>query len=281
MRRCSCCNFAATEAGAAWLLQFGTADETKYILETLNGNIPQGLHNPVAIRPAGAGPAGDTSAHTGAPGKGKGKSEVTLHVTGLPLGSTDESLYNFFVQYGDVYSSKILPVSGGGSMEGALRMPEFEGGWCMENLNNFQPENFPGPLSVTYPKDRSDRGKGGMGMSNGSGTGDFFESLAGDPGRSWSAENAWGNGTDLMKSVFSGGKGPWPWDKGAVKGAAQGKELGPKGWGKEKGADKGKSAKSAKTDVGGDAYWGWESDWGGWGKGGKSAKGKGKKPGPY
>ena len=259
--------FAATEAGEAWLLQCGTADESQYILETLNGNIPQGLHDPVAIRPSGSGNAGDTrSAHaTGAAGKGKGKDQVTLYVTGLPLESTDDSLFSFFDQFGEVYDSKILPVSEFGStMEGTLRMSQNDGAWCVENLNNFQPAKYPAPLSVTFPKDHGDKGgPSGKALLDTDATdsmhvgsshpGHLPESTPGPQGRSWTAEPGWGNGNDVTKGL-SGGKGPYGmWDpraKGPVKGA-QGKELGFADWG------------------------------GGWGKGGKFAKGKGKRPGPY
>eukprot|EP00439_Symbiodinium_sp_Y106_P041230 s3265_g5.t1 len=276
---------AGKGAATQWLLQFSTAEETKYIHETLGGNIPQGLQNPVAIRPAGSGQEAmeDQRSVQMLPGKGKGKTDfpphVTLYVTGLPLGSNEDSLREFFVQYGDVYSSKVLPVSGGKStMAGFVRMPEFEGGWCAENLNNFQPEGYSMPLQVTFPKDSPDKGmgKGGMAnkgdheayaMSNGGsafGKGDYTD-FKGDSSKSWNDKGAWGNGHDAneVKSVFSGGKGSWSWDKGSGKGAAQGKDS--KGWGKEKGSDKGN--------------WGWDS---GWGKGcGKATKGKGKKPGPY
>ena len=278
-------NWVSAQAATQWLLQFSTAEETKYIHETLGGNIPQGLQNPVAIRPAGSGQEAmeDQRSVQMLPGKGKGKTDfpphVTLYVTGLPLGSNEDSLREFFVQYGDVYSSKVLPVSGGKStMAGFVRMPEFEGGWCVENLNNFQPEGYSMPLQVTFPKDSPDKGmgKGGMAnkgdheayaMSNGGsafGKGDYTD-FKGDSSKSWNDKGAWGNGHDAneVKSVFSGGKGSWSWDKGSSKGAAQGKDS--KGWGKEKGSDKGN--------------WGWDS---GWGKGcGKATKGKGKKPGPY
>ena len=214
-------------------------------------------------------------------GKGKSKADIpqlTLYVTGLPANSTEDSLRDFFVQYGDVYSSKVLPPSGKSTRAGFIRMAQVEAEWAIENLNNFQPEGYPGPLTVTYPKDHSDKGKGkgyqfdASSMSNGGaafGKGDYADSFKGDAGKSWGGEKgeSWGNGTDV-KSVFnSGPKGMW-----SSKGAPQGKE---KGWGKDKGMDKGKSAKSEMA--------GWDGNYGGcWGKGGGKtfAKGKSKK-GPY
>ena len=288
------------KAAASYLLQFGTAEETKYILETLNGNIPQGLQNPVSIRPAaGSSPNAVEDQHSKQmqQGKGKGKSDlpphVTLYVAGLPIGYTDDHLRDLFIQYGDVYSSKMLPVSGGKTtMAGFVRMPEFEGGWCVENLNNFQPEhgNFQNPLSVTVAKEQSDKGKGGMGKGfqfdtdesysgsngvSGFGKGDYADSFKGDMGKPWGGEkgDSWGNGNNV-KSVFGSKGASWPSNKGAA-----GKD---KGWGKEKGSDKGKSA---KPDMTGETYsYGMDSNWGGgWGKGGGKnfPKGKGKKSGPY
>eukprot|EP00913_Durusdinium_trenchii_P017427 g16381.t1 len=37
-------------------------------------------------------------------------------------------------------------------------MPEFEAKWCIENLDGFQPEGYPGPLTITYAKDREAEG---------------------------------------------------------------------------------------------------------------------------
>jgi len=302
------------KAASAWLVQ------------NLNGNIPQGMSTPVTIQlvPAEAPSAEKTEprheqAYQMVPaygtgqmqqeesqyGKGKGKSDipphVTLHISGLPSGLTEENVSTFFEQYGDVYNIRLEPPSAGKmGLTAIIRMPEFEGQWCVENLNNFQPDNFPGPIGVSFPI--ADKGKGGAGkgfdhgmgeaysMNGGStlyGKGEYGDGFSkgskGDLSKSWGekGDGNWDNGSDV-KSVFGGpskGTNAWSWgDKGSSKGSG-GKE---KGWGKEKGfAPKGKGG---KTDGSDSWNWGTENSYGGsWGKGyGKSpSKGKGKKPGPY
>ena len=134
-------------------MKFGSNEEAKYILDTLNGNIPQGLQKPLSIKYAVTGlvwvaqngteegdwqcelcsnmnfrrrdycnictnPRPAHLAHVkggcgGTPMMTKPRTEtppnIQLYIAGLPLGTTEEALKQFFLQYGEVYHSKVLP----------------------------------------------------------------------------------------------------------------------------------------------------------------------------
>ena len=38
---------------------------------------------------------------------------INLYVSGLPIGATEETVKSFFIQYGEVFNSKVLPVTAG------------------------------------------------------------------------------------------------------------------------------------------------------------------------
>ena len=259
---------SAGQGEARGFIQFASAEEAKYILDTLNGNIPLGWQRPLSIKYVGDkgglgaadGPEqGDWTCplcnnvnfrrrevcnmcgqprpeHLAPPiSNGKGAAmapprmrtelppNLQLYVNGLPIGSTEESLKMYFFQFGDVYQSKVLPLGPGKStVAGFVRMPEFEGKWCIENLDGFQPEGYPGPLTVTYARDKTvEKGEKGGFM----------------------------------------GKGPKGDDFKGFKGVEKGDS---KGWEKGKGKEKGDWS-----------WWDWSDPWL------KGMKGKGKKPGPY
>ncbi|CAJ1399109.1 unnamed protein product [Effrenium voratum] len=196
---------APGKGDAAGYIRFASVEEAKYILETLNGNIPQGLQTPLSIKYAGdrAGSGGADGTEEGdwqcelcsnmnfrrrdycnictsprpphlapppMPAKGKGKAKgpggsdlppnINLYVSGLPIGATEETVKSFFIQYGEVFNSKVLPVTAGkNTVAGFVRMAEFEAKWCLENLNGFQPEGFSVPLQVAFAKDKVEDGK--------------------------------------------------------------------------------------------------------------------------
>lgn len=215
-------------------MKFGSNEEAKYILDTLNGNIPQGLQKPLSIKyasdRAGLGGSDGTEegdwqcelcsnmnfrrrdycnictnprpahlAHVkggcgGTPMMTKPRTEtppnIQLYIAGLPLGTTEEALKQFFLQYGEVYHSKVLPPGPGKTVQsGFVRMPEYEAHWCIENLHHFQPEGFPGPMTVQYAKDKETGKKGGpkgymgpMGPKGGMGMGGPMGGMGGPMG---------------------------------------------------------------------------------------------------
>eukprot|EP00438_Fugacium_kawagutii_P001334 Skav226318 [mRNA] locus=scaffold3301:607650:608999:- [translate_table: standard] len=184
-------------------MKFGSDEEAKYIFDTLNGNIPQGMQKPLSIKyasdRAGLGGSDGTEegdwqcplcsnmnfrrrdfcnicgyprpahlAHTKPASAPMGQHynerppNIQLYITGLPMGTTEESLRQFFFQYGEVYHAKALAPGPGKTVQsGFVRMPELEAQWCIENLHQFQPEGFPGPLTVEYARDKESGKKGG------------------------------------------------------------------------------------------------------------------------
>lgn len=261
---------------ARGFIQFASVEEAKYILDTLNGNIPLGWQRPLSMKYVGDkvglgaadGPEqGDWQCplcnnvnfrrrevcnmcgqprpeHLAPPiSNGKGATmapairmrtelppNLQLYINGLPVGSTEESLKMFFIQYGDVYQSKVLPLGPGKStVAGFVRMPEFEGKWCIENLDGFQPEGYPGPLTVTYARDKTVEGKGEKGGFMGKGPkGDDFKGLKGFDAKgdfAWKGEE---------KGKGKGEKGDWSWgwdwsDPWMLKGMMKGKGKRPVG----------------------------------------------------
>ena len=327
-------------------MKFGSVEEAKYILDTLNGNIPQGLQKPLSIkyasdraglggsdgtedgdwqcelcsnmnfrrrdycnichnsRPAHYGLAkGATGGTVGFVNKPRAETppNIQLYINGLPLGTNEESLKQFFLQYGEVYHSKVLPPGLGKNVQsGFVRMPEFEAQWCIENLHHFQPEGFPGPLTVEYAKDKETGKKGGpkgcmgaMGSKGGCGMGGMGAMGMGDmagmgkgAAPDASAESGFSNGCggkDASEMV-SGDQASWSesWDakgkggKDGMSGMGKGKDD-SKGCGMGKGGD--------PWGWGGWGGWGPWSDWGDWSFWGPMMmmKGKGKmgKKGPY
>lgn len=313
-------------------MKFGSNEEAKYILDTLNGNIPQGLQKPLSIKYAsdqamGGSEEGDWQcplcsninfrrrencnrcgaprpAHLsspppaapatakgcgGKPGRTETPPNIQLYVAGLPMGTTEDTLKQFFFQYGEVYHSKVLQPTGGKTvMSGFVRMPEFEAQWCIENLNDFQPEGFPGPLTVQYAKDKETgkkggpKGcmggptgpKGGMGMGMGgmdSPMGGMDGSMHGMDGMDGSMHGPMGGkgGMDGLMGGKGGMDGPMG-GKGCGKGAEGGMGKGFDASGAESGFSNGfggKDGGKGSFPAKGDSFSKGEGkgQWGGWG----------------
>merc|ERR1711937_430532 len=109
-----------------------------------------------------------------------------MMIKGLPLESTDDSVWQVFAQYGGVKSCKILPAQPGKSaLAGFVTMNTVdEAKWIVENVNGNIPQGMTTPLQIIFADKREDR-KGGKG-----GGGEW----GGDKGGGWGGAPAWGNG---------------------------------------------------------------------------------------
>eukprot|EP00401_Gymnodinium_catenatum_P038055 CAMPEP_0117488644 /NCGR_PEP_ID=MMETSP0784-20121206/16622_1 /TAXON_ID=39447 /ORGANISM="" /LENGTH=720 /DNA_ID=CAMNT_0005283339 /DNA_START=37 /DNA_END=2197 /DNA_ORIENTATION=+ len=71
---------------------------------------------------------------------------LSLRVTGLPAGVTEDQVSKVFGQYGTVLSCRLQ--QGAQGVEGLISMPASYGQWVVSNLNNNIPLGMPGPVGV-------------------------------------------------------------------------------------------------------------------------------------
>jgi len=86
----------------------------------------------------------------------------TVHVTGLPIGATDEQVQGIFAQYGTVKSVKVLPARSDKPDAAAIVTMEAadQAQWLVDNVNDKVPTGMSAPL-VVKKKIVNDWSKGG------------------------------------------------------------------------------------------------------------------------
>mmetsp|Transcript_36049 Transcript_36049/g.54349 ORF Transcript_36049/g.54349 Transcript_36049/m.54349 type:complete len:409 (+) Transcript_36049:104-1330(+) len=211
----------------AALVRMSTLDEAKWLVENLNGNIPQGLAEPINVRyaegrrakgaekgawgapaggdwgwgapqhhaPAGAAPWGSESAPN-----------TNLYMKGLPNETTEGLLRSIFQPYGEVTSIKVLPSAQGGinSTAALVQMGSLtEATWLVENVNNNIPEGLHSPIQIKYANSQKGNGKGGA------------PPAGGDQWGAWGGAQSWGGGKGgalppVPPPAAGGGKGFGP-----------------------------------------------------------------------
>jgi len=181
---------------SAAIVQMGTEPEATWLVENLDGNIPQGLSSPVQIKYKSDGPPGGGGGGCGAPPmmtqsappsaaaaaqmngdlRGAAPSD-NLYIRGLPPGCMEETIQAIFGVYGTVTSVKVLPPPPGKNDVACLmRMNSIdEAKWLVENLNGNIPQGLTEPINVRFADNVKGPGKGGggpppsMGMGGGGG----------------------------------------------------------------------------------------------------------------
>lgn len=180
----------------ACLVRMGTIEEATWLVDNLNGNIPQGLSDPINIRFAdnakgnGKGLKGKESEGSWAPYGGGGawpsnKSpapptptytsggpdipSTNLYMKGLPNDTTEASIRHIFGAYGNVVSVKVLACPPGVNSAAALvQMGELhEAEWLVANVNNNIPEGLTVPIQIKFANNSKGAGKGGAGPPGG------------------------------------------------------------------------------------------------------------------
>jgi len=177
--------------GAA-LVRFETLDAAQWVVENINGNVPQGMSEPVYVTFAkmnkswgGGGGGGDYygggygkafNASSGAfnlavspyeggakgsghPGAGPPASEK-LFIGDVPVGMDESSFQRVMSKYGNVVDVKMLPARAPGEKGSALLRYSTveEAQWVVENLNGNIPETLSEPLYITFARNT---GRGG------------------------------------------------------------------------------------------------------------------------
>lgn len=181
-------------APVAALVRMGDLQQATWLVTNLNGNIPQGLSDPLVVKYAskgkgkgkgdkskglsGMGGGDDAWGGSGACGSTWGPStggswsspppavapEVSqdnLYIKGLPVGTTEERVRQIFGPYGTIISLKVLPTPDGADNTAALvKFGDIaQAAWLVENLNGNIPSGLSTPVTVRYATS-SNKGKG-------------------------------------------------------------------------------------------------------------------------
>jgi len=207
------------------MVRFASVEMASWVVENINGNIPEGLSEAVIVRFAndnkgGKGKdkgAGDRFDPYGG-GKGGGKAGFVpntpsdnVWVGDLPVGTTKEHLAPIFECYGQIVDSRILPGRDAAAKPCAMiRFASVDmATWVVENLNGNIPQGLEGAISARYA---NSGGKGGGKADNSAGWG------GGGGAQPWQQDTSgWGGKAAGKNGGAMGGKGK----KGGAPGSFQ------------------------------------------------------------
>lgn len=207
----------------AALVKLSSLDEATWVVDNLNGTIPQGLADVVQVRYAKPSASSSAAAPSAA-----------MYVTGLPTGTDDAALTTLFGQYGTVETIRILtPKPGMDSVAAIVRLQSTEEAtWVVNNVDGTVPQGLSQAIGVKYAAPSA--------WEKGSGKG--WESAGGDKGswgKSWDTGKGWNAGWDGGKGAAAGkgaarvspyGSGAASWDSGAGSGSAWDSGAGSGSW---------------------------------------------------
>jgi len=163
--------------GACAMVRFGSVGEASSVVDALNGNIPDGLTEPIKVRfannPAGKGDAAPAAAaaplrmpirsspYVGDVAAGEPPPSDNLFIADLPAELDESQLRSVFEAYGGIVSCRVLPPKAAGHF--ACAMVRFssvdEAAWIVGNLNGNIPTGLTEPVKVRFAN--SPAGKGG------------------------------------------------------------------------------------------------------------------------
>lgn len=139
---------------ASALVRFGSVDEATWVVNNLNGNLAEGLQEPVVVRFAngsgGAAPPQQQAAFA-APVKPQNSGD-NVFVGDLPSDITSELVKSVFSAYGTVVQCRAMPPKGAGGKSSALvRFASHEEAkWVVDNLNGNLAEGLQEPVVVRF-----------------------------------------------------------------------------------------------------------------------------------
>jgi len=218
----------------AAMIRFASTDMATWVVENLNGNIPEGLTEAITVRFANDKKGGDKGGGKGSPygggkgwdawsggkggAKGKGGFEApppsdNVWVGDLPVGTAEADLGAIFEPYGQVVQSRMMPGRDATAKPCAMiRFASVEiATWVVENLNGNIPQGLDGAIIARFANSSKPKGGGKADMSGGWGGG----------APAWQQDaGGWGGkdgGKDWGKGGAMGGKGK----KGGAPGSFQ------------------------------------------------------------
>ncbi|CAK0798501.1 unnamed protein product, partial [Prorocentrum cordatum] len=147
---------------AAAIVQMSAVQEAQWLVDNVNGNIPQGLPGPVEVRfkqdraDVPAFPPGPPAPAAAVPaGAGGVAPSEHIFLKGLPSGLTAEAVASILASYGTAVSSTIVqspdPPNGATDTACLVRMSSLaEAAFLVDNLNGNIPHGLTVPVSVCY-----------------------------------------------------------------------------------------------------------------------------------
>eukprot|EP00928_Gymnodinium_smaydae_P072412 TRINITY_DN5577_c0_g3_i2.p1 TRINITY_DN5577_c0_g3~~TRINITY_DN5577_c0_g3_i2.p1 ORF type:complete len:395 (-),score=93.64 TRINITY_DN5577_c0_g3_i2:311-1375(-) len=227
----------------AAIVTFATVDEAKWIVENLNGNIPQGLQEVISCNfkkqgggkgkggggkgwsewgwegDGGKGGKGGWGPYGDAGGKGADEPSQNVFIGELP-GTMDEAqLLSVFGAYGTIESHKLMAANAQGKKAAIMTFKTLqEAQWIVDNLNGNIPQGLTEIIRVNFKRGTS----GGKGYEKGYEKG-YSEKGYSEKGYSEKGYDGWSDGGKgyggkgkgkasgihaLLESLFSSGAMP-------------------------------------------------------------------------
>merc|ERR1719453_551810 len=162
------------------MVRFGSVDMATWVVENLNGNIPEGMMEPIQCRYANApgskgkgdgkggkdwsapypGGGGGGWAGGGKGGKPTPEPSDNVWVGDLPVGTEKNDLNNIFEAYGQVSECRMLPGRDPSAKPCAMiRFASVDmATWVVENLNGNIPQGLSEPITVRFANSSGAKG---------------------------------------------------------------------------------------------------------------------------
>merc|ERR1719491_1386992 len=162
------------------MVRFASVEMATWIVDNINGNIPEGLSEPVQVRFANDNKGGGKGKDKGGGarvepygaqrGGGKAGPNVpsdNVWVGDLPVGTAQTDLATIFEPYGQIVNSRMLPGRDPAAKPCAMiRFASVDmATWVVENLNGNIPQGLDGAIIVRYAN--SSGGGGGQANTGG------------------------------------------------------------------------------------------------------------------
>merc|ERR1719271_527211 len=208
------------------MLRFANADMAAWVVENLNGNIPEGLAEPIIVRFAnaprgkggdkgaayGAGPYGSGGGWQGGGGAAKGGFRApppsdNVWVGDLPVGTEKHDLNGIFEAYGQIVDCRMLPGRDPTSKPAAMvRFASVDqASWVVQNLHGNVPQGLDAPLIVRYAN--APGGKGGAQQGQPAGGWQAQAGCGWHKGGGGVVQDSWGKGMAGKGVVLKGAAG--------------------------------------------------------------------------
>eukprot|EP00928_Gymnodinium_smaydae_P086658 TRINITY_DN70_c1_g1_i1.p1 TRINITY_DN70_c1_g1~~TRINITY_DN70_c1_g1_i1.p1 ORF type:complete len:337 (-),score=85.30 TRINITY_DN70_c1_g1_i1:40-1050(-) len=183
----------------AVIITFATVDEAKWMVDNLNGNIPQGLTTTVSVNyKKGGGKGGKADAVPGGKGGDWGPygggyggaswdapaaPSANVFIGELPAVMDDAMLLQIFSAYGGIESHKLMDAGQFGKRAAIISFKSVdEAAWIVNNLNGNIPQGLAEPIRASFKKDGgakgfAEKGYGYGAKGGGKGKGTSFHEL--------------------------------------------------------------------------------------------------------
>mmetsp|Transcript_31098 Transcript_31098/g.89190 ORF Transcript_31098/g.89190 Transcript_31098/m.89190 type:complete len:550 (-) Transcript_31098:413-2062(-) len=157
------------KSDVACLIRMGSLEEAQWLVEHVNGNIPQGMTDPISIRFAdkprtlGSCPSAMIAPQPPAPALPPQMSPSSnLYMKGFPPDTTESTLRSVFGQYGVVRSCRVMPtISGGNDVAALVQMSSVvEAQWLVDHVNGNIPQGLGVPVQIRFANNPKGAGKG-------------------------------------------------------------------------------------------------------------------------